>query len=411
MTEFSTSCWSRIIMHVDMNAFFASIEQNDFIDLRNKPIAVTNGIKGSCVITCSYEARAFGVRTGMKFKDAKLLCPKLIRRTSRPKRYIEISKGIMKILGNISPDLEIFSVDEAFLDLTYCQKIYPSPIFVAKLVKKNISNKFNLSCSIGISDNKAIAKFAAKLNKPDGLTIINPWEAEKTLSNYSVTELCGVSYGIQKFLNLHGVFLCGDMKKIPISILGDRFGNIGRKIWLMAQGKDIDKVNSKINQPKSFGHGKVTKPNTYDRDEIKKIFHYMSEKVARRMRLYKYESNLFFVGLKTTKGWFGNKIRIEHYLSHGKDIFNICMKLIREFNFRHGIFQVQVTALKPRPINMQQDLFFGSSNRNKALDLAMDKINERFGEFTIARARIINKLENPDVISPSWRPEGHRKSI
>ena len=88
MTEFSTSCWSRIIMHVDMNAFFASIEQNDFIDLRNKPIAVTNGIKGSCVITCSYEARAFGVRTGMKFKDAKLLCPKLIRRASRPKRYI-----------------------------------------------------------------------------------------------------------------------------------------------------------------------------------------------------------------------------------------------------------------------------------------------------------------------------------
>ena len=220
-----------------------------------------------------------------------------------------------------------------------------------------------------------------------------------------------MSYGIQKFLNRHGVFFCGDMKKIPISILGDRFGNIGRKIWLMAQGKDIDKVNSKINQPKSFGHGKVTKPNTYDRDEIKKIFHYMSEKVARRMRLYKYESNLFFVGLKTTKGWFGNKIKIEHYLSHGKDIFNICMKLIREFNFRHGIFQVQVTALKPRPINMQQDLFFGSSNRNKALDLAMDKINERFGEFTIARARIINKLENPDVISPSWRPEGHRKSI
>ena len=411
MTKFSTSCWSRIIMHVDMNAFFASIEQNDFLYLKDKPVAVTNGIKGSCVITCSYEARAFGIKTGMRIRDAKLLCPELIRRPSRPERYIKISKGIMEILNNVSPDLEIFSVDEAFLDLTHCQKIYPSPVFVAELVKKNIFSKFNLPCSIGISDNKSIAKFAAKLNKPDGLTIINPWEAEQTLSNYSVTELCGVSYGIQKFLNFHGVFTCGDMKKIPISILGNRFGNIGRKIWLMAQGKDIDGLNLKINQPKSFGHGKVTKPNTYDRNEIKKIFHYMSEKVARRMRLYKYESNLFFVGLKTSKGWFGNKIKVDHYLNHGRDIFNLCMDLIENFKFRHGIFQVQVTALKPRPVSLQQDLFVQACNKDRALDLAMDKINEKFGELTIAPARIINKLENPDVISPSWRPEGHRKSI
>ena len=411
MNKQPSSHWSKIIVHVDMNAFFASIEQRDFSHLRNKPIAVTNGVKGSCIITSSYEARAFGIKTGMKFIDAKRLCPKLIRRPSRPEQYIKVSEEIMKTLNDVSPDIEIFSVDEAFLDLTYCQKIYPSPMYVAQLIKKKIFSQFHLPCSIGISNNKSTAKFAAKLHKPNGITIINPCEAETVLSKYPVTELCGVSRGIQNFLNYHGVFACGDMKKIPISILGNRFGNIGRRIWLMAQGKDIDGLNLISNAPKSIGHGKVTRPNTCDVDEIKKIFHYMSEKVARRMRLHRYESNLFFVGLKTKKGWITDQFKTARYLNHGRDIFALCSKLISKVQFKCGVFQVQVTAMKPRPTNLQHDIFHHSESKRKILDSAVDKINQRYGELTIAPARIIDKLESPDVISPSWRPKGHRKSI
>ena len=119
--------WKKIILHVDMNAFFASIEQRDNLELQGKPVAVTNGKHGSCIITCSYEARAFGIKTGMRFSDAKLLCPKIIRKPSNPKKYAETSSHIMEILQNISPDVEIFSVDEAFIDLTNCKKIYSSP--------------------------------------------------------------------------------------------------------------------------------------------------------------------------------------------------------------------------------------------------------------------------------------------
>ena len=411
MNKFSSFHWPRVIAHVDMNAFFASIEQRDFLNLRKKPVAVTNGLKGSCIITCSYEARAFGVKTGMRFIDAQKICPQLVRRSSRPKKYIKISEAIMKTLSDISPDIEIFSVDEAFLDLTNCQKIYPSPMYVAHIIKEKIFSLFELPCSIGISDSKSTAKFAAKLQKPNGITIINPWEAEETLSKYLVVELCGVSKGIQKFLNYHGVFICGDMKKIPISILGNRFGNIGRRIWLMAQGKDIDGLNVKPNAPKSIGHGKMTRPNTYDLVAIKEIFYHMSEKVARRMRLHHYESNLFFVGLKTKKGWFSNQFKIDCYTNHGRDIFNLCRKLIDKVQFRYGIFQVQVTAINPRPINIQQDMFNHCEEKTRKLDFTVDRINQRYGELTIAPARIINKLENPDVISPSWRPTGHKKSV
>ena len=199
-----------------MNAFFASVEQRDNPVLAGKPVAITNGDKGSCIITCSYEARAFGVKTGMRFSEAKIRCPSLIKKSSDPKKYTKISSNIMDILYGISPDIEIFSIDEAFLDLTSCRKIYSSPISVAHLIKDRIFQAVNLPCSIGISDNKSTAKFAAKMQKPDGITIINPSESEKILANYSVKELCGVSSGIQSFLNYHGVFVCGDMKNIPI---------------------------------------------------------------------------------------------------------------------------------------------------------------------------------------------------
>ena len=411
MKKILPNSWSRIIMHVDMNAFFASIEQRDFSYLRNKPIAVTNGINGSCIITCSYEARASGIKTGMRFSDAKKLCPNLIKRSSRPYEYTKVSEKIMETLYSISPDIEIFSIDEAFIDLTHCQKIYSSPINAAKLTKRRIFNKLNLPCSIGISGNKAVAKFAAKLVKPNGITIINPLDAEKILSKYLVTELCGVSKGIQKFLNYHNVFTCGDMKKIPVSILGNKFGNIGRKIWLMAQGKDIEELNLITNLPKSIGHGKIVKPNMNNLDEIKKIFHHMSEKVAQRMRLYCYESNLFYVGIKSNKKWVSRKFKIRNYSNHGRDIFDVCLKLINELPLKCRIFQVKVTALKPRPINIQQDIYCFSNDKKRILDSAMDEINQRYGRLSLAPARIIDKPESPDVISPSWRPSGCRKSV
>ena len=114
----------KIFIHVDMNAFFASIEQRDFPKLQGMPIAVTNGKHGSCIITSSYEARAFGVKTGMRLCDGKKICPPLIQRPSRPNVYAEVSTNIMNILQTITPDIQIYSVDEAFLEVTNCMRIY-----------------------------------------------------------------------------------------------------------------------------------------------------------------------------------------------------------------------------------------------------------------------------------------------
>ena len=187
------SHWPRMVCLIDMNCFFAQIEQQDNPFWRNRPVAVTNGKVGSTIITSSYEARAYGVKTGMRLKEARMLCPDLIQAPSRPHRYAEVSTAIMEALQNITPDIEIYSVDEAFLELTACQNLYNGSEQIGNLIKETVSRVSGLTCSVGISGDKTTAKFAAKLHKPDGMTVIPPWEAEKRLSGELVTELSGIN--------------------------------------------------------------------------------------------------------------------------------------------------------------------------------------------------------------------------
>ena len=215
--------WPRAIILMDMNAFFASVEQLDHPEWQGRPIAITNGRRGSTIITCSYEARAWGIKTGMRLKEARRYCPELIQAPSRPQRYVKVSTAIMQALQRFTPDIEIFSVDEAFLDITRCQQLLGSPAVIARQVKQTVLQTSGILCSVGVSGDKTTAKYAAKLHKPDGLTIIPPWEAEEALKDAPVTALCGINKGIGAYLQQRGVSYCGEMKNIPVSELGRRF--------------------------------------------------------------------------------------------------------------------------------------------------------------------------------------------
>ena len=401
----------KIFIHVDMNAFFASIEQRDFPELSGMPVAVTNGRHGSCIITSSYEARAFGVKTGMKICEGKIICPHLIQKSSRPTVYAAASKNIMNILGTITPDIQVFSVDEAFLELTNCMRIYKNIDKIAYKIKDLIYSSENLKCSIGISYSKSLAKFASKINKPDGITFINKKNCHQYLNNAPVNELCGVSKGITQFLNTHGVYKCSDMKKIPISILSNRFGNIGKKIWLMASGEDFEGLASDPVHPKSLGHGKVVIPNTKARCLIKKIFLKLSTKLSKRLREHDYESKKFMIGIKIKAGWIQRKIKLEYATCDQSEIFNICKHYLSMLDRNIGIYQVQVTAISPIQKDIQADFFSQKTKQNNYLN-AIDSINEKFGKDTIKLARLkLDRYESPDVIAPAWRPNGYRKSV
>ena len=402
--------WPRAIILVDMNAFFASVEQHDKPEWRGRPVAITNGLQGTCIITCSYEARAMGIKTGMRLKEAYEKCPTLIQCPAHPERYAEVSTAIMESLYSITPDVEIFSVDEAFLDVTHCQNLLGTPEVIARLVKEVVYNASGILCSVGMSGDKTTAKHAAKQNKPDGLTIVHPSRTKEYLKNVPVTDLCGINNGIGGYLAERNVFVCGDMAKLPISELGRRFGNIGRRIWKMAQGDDPDKVTTDIKDPKSIGHGKVMPPNTTDKDIILTYLLHMSEKVAARLRRHHLQAHHFYVGLNAANGWLTQKPRLANPTQDERLIYGLCKTFLNREWQGDGIHQVQVTALNPHSVIGQLTLFDNNTDTTTHHKV-MDNINQRYGELCLAPARLLNRSSMPNVIAPAWKPFGHRQTI
>ncbi len=411
-TVSSATQWKRAIILVDMNAFFASVEQLDHPEWRGRALAVTNGKQGTCVITSSYEARAFGIKTGMRLYEAKRLCPDLVQVPADPERYVKVSRDIMNALQALTPDIEIFSIDEAFLDVTRCQMLHGSPEAMGRMAKKLVYEASGLLCSVGVSGDKTTAKYAAKLQKPDGYTVIPPWEAKERLRRVPVTDLCGIKSGIGGFLARHGVLLCGDMEKVPISILARRFGNVGRRIWLMCQGADPDPVQVKVPTPKSMGHGKVMPPRTRDPAVIETYLMHMCEKLGARLRHHHYHAKHFFVGLRSYDfGWIGRVSQTLQATNDGREIYQLGAFILAQCWDGEPVCQIQVTALDPNADGLQMDLFATPDPKREQVNQVMDDINDKFGDFTIAPVPLLFRSAMPNVIAPAWKPEGHRQTI
>lgn len=404
--------WPRAIILIDMNAFFASVEQRDHPELQGRAIAITNGKQGTCIITSSYEARTYGVKTGMRLRDAQKICPRLIQVPANPERYVEVSRAIMDALITITPDVEVFSVDEAFLDVTACQSLHGSPERIGWMAKELVYEASGLLCSVGVSGDKTTAKYAAKLHKPNGFAVIPPWQSKEMLRYVDVTELSGIKSGIGNFLKKHGASKCGEVENIPISILAKRFGNIGKRIWYMCQGADPDPVHTIVASPKSMGHGKVMPPNTTNESVVESFLMHMCEKLGARLRQHDFRAQHFFAGLLNRDlGWFGAKAKSTQPTNDSKEIFQLASFIISQYWQGEPVSQVQVTALDPSGQGLQLDIFNKVNPKRELLYGAVDEINDKYGEFTIAPAPILNRSQMPNVIAPAWKPYGHRQTI
>ncbi len=412
--DMSHKHWQRAIILVDMNAFFASIEQLYRPAWRGRPVAITNGRQGTCIITSSYEARACGIYTGMRLPEARRLCPQLIQCPANPALYAQVSTTVMQSLEAITPDIEIFSVDEAFLDVTRCQRLWGHPEKIAQMTMNTVHRATRLPCSVGLSGDKTTAKFAAKLQKPNGLTVIYPWQARERLRHVPVTELCGIGRRIGTFLAAHGVHFCGDMEKLPISVLARRFGDSGRRIWHMCQGSDPEPLHQHVSAPKSIGHGKIMPPNTRDLRLLNTYLQHMCEKVARRLRRHELEASRFYAALRLADSWLKGKYHSPCATDDGRQIMALCQPLLHDQWQGQGVFQIQITALDPRPRGLQADLFLNDEpqrQKRALINETMDRINSRYGEFTLAPAPLLQRSSMPNVIAPAWKPYGHRQTL
>lgn len=244
---------NRSIIHVDMDAFYASVEERDNPSLKGKPIIVGGSLKNRGVVTtASYEARKYGVHSAMAIYKAKKLCPEGIFLPVNMAKYKEVSIEVHNIFKRYSRIIEPISIDEAFIDVTG-----KNPFFIAKNIKRDIKNELNLTASIGISVNKFLAKLASDLEKPDGFTVIRQEEAMEFLKPLPIRKLWGVGPKTEKELNRMGIYTIGDLQDYDIKVLVDRFGKKGRELSYFSKGIDnrpveIDITTQSIGEEETF---------------------------------------------------------------------------------------------------------------------------------------------------------------
>ncbi|WP_321279311.1 DNA polymerase IV [Marinifilum fragile] len=272
----------RKIIHIDMDAFFASVEQRDNPELRNKPIAVGGDGDRGVVAAASYEARKFGVRSAMPSKIAKKRCPHLIFVRGRHDRYKEVSNQIMSIFYEYTDLVEPLSIDEAFLDVTHNKKNLPSATLIAQEIKARIKEETSLTASAGISVNKFLAKIASDVNKPDGLFVIPPKNIESFINDLQIDKFYGVGKVTAEKMHKLGIFRGKDLKERSLLDLSRLFGKHGAYYYNIARGIDDRPVNPNRIR-KSVGTEHTYRNDLIDTQEIKKDLRKTTESLVRRL--------------------------------------------------------------------------------------------------------------------------------
>jgi DNA polymerase-4 len=273
----------RTILHLDMDAFYASVEQHDDPALRGRPVVVGGGKRG-VVSAASYEARRYGIHSAMPMFQALQKCPHLVVRPVRMRRYQQVSQVVMDILRSLSPLVEPLSIDEAFVDLTGTEELHGPPEVTAQGIKDRIRRSTGLTCSVGIAPNKLLAKIASDQNKPDGLTMIPPDAVRSFLQDFPVAKVPGIGPKTLEKLNVLGVRTCGQVTAQPVTFWTRRFGDrAGRWIYERASGVDPDPVNPQ-RPAKSIGAENTFEEDLAEDSVLHKWLLLQSDRVARRLR-------------------------------------------------------------------------------------------------------------------------------
>ena len=272
-----------MFLHIDMDAFYASVEQLDNPWLKGKCVIVGGTSNRGVVSASSYEARRFGVRSAMPIFQARQKCPDGVFIPPRMARYKEISKEIMAILRKFSPQVEVVSIDEAYMDISGSQRLHGNPEAVARDIKKTIKETLGLTCSVGVAPVKFLAKVASDMDKPDGLTIIPPADMAQFIERLPIQKVAGV--GKKTFLRLEsmGIKTLGDVNRFPPKMLLDRLGKFGQRLIELAAGRDRSSVTP-WSPHKSVSSERTLGEDTRDKNVLHKYLLKQSEEVARQLR-------------------------------------------------------------------------------------------------------------------------------
>ncbi len=392
---------SRIILHVDMDAFFAAIEQLDHPELRGRPVIVgARPEERGVVATCSYEARRFGVRSAMPSATAARLCPEGIFVPTRHERYSEVSDQIMEVFREVTPLVEPVSVDEAFLDISGVPGGRADPAAVARDLKRRIHERTGLTASVGVAPNKFLAKLASDMRKPDGLTLVpfDPAAIRAFLAPLPVGRIWGVGTRTAELLAQHGLRHIAQLQQLTPDALARHCGpTFGPRLWQLAQGLDDRPVEADPREEKSISNEETFAADIADPERLRAELIPLVEKVARRLRQAERQART--IQLKLRFSDFRTITRqqsLPRPTDSDRALLAAALALLARQTLPQPIrllgFGVS-GLLERRPgQGLQQPSLFGGETetdpaRERALDQAVDELRALYGDRILRRGK------------------------
>ncbi len=398
------------IMHLDMDAFFASVEQCVNPALRGRAIAVVGSAKRTVVTTSSYEARAAGVRTGMNRFEAKRQCPHILFIAGDNKKYMDVSTRIMEIIKTFSPLVEVYSIDEAFIDIRGLSALFGGPLEIGRALKDRIKAETGLVCSVGIAPNKLMAKLASNMDKPDGLSIIRSSDVERHLRDLPVGKLWGIGPNISSRLSLMGIKTCSELGRASVGVLRKNFGIIGERLGAMGRGEYEDAVRPAgvEDTVKSIGHSMTLPEDVWERKTIKMYLLKLSEMVCARARRHGLQGRTVCLTLRYPDFFtFTRQRALSRATNDTHTLYRGAKRTLRAIRLRAPLRLIGVSLTGIVEGSRQLPLFT-EDRRRESLLTAMDEINNRFGRFALTWSALLEPERTAGVISPAWRPSGVR---
>ena len=375
----------RDILHVDMDAFYASVESADRPELAGKPVIIGRKKRG-VVAAASYEARKYGVHSAMPVFRARQLCPDGIYLSVRMSRYKQVSMQIMDILRSYSPLVEQASIDEAYLDLSGTAKLFGQPVIIAGNIKRNIFEATGLTCSIGIAPNKFLAKIASDLKKPDGLTIIPENEVREFMHSLPVAGIPGVGLKTLNILQQYGIKTASDILRFSETFWIKRLGKAGKRLFKYAGGLDSSPVLSGC-EPKSFSAEETFFSDSNNLSKIRKVLFKQAERVGRDLRKHKYKGRTITLKIKFEDFKTTTRSRtLQVPVCSTAAIFETALALLNGLKIDRKIRLVGVGASSLIRSIRQISLFTDKKEKKQdMLDQTIDKIRDVFGSEIIKR--------------------------
>jgi len=382
-----------MILHIDMDAFYASVEQLDNPELRGKCVIVGGASNRGVVSAASYEARKFGVRSAMPIFEAKRKCPGGIFIPTRMARYKAVSKNIMRVLKDFTPFVEPVSIDEAYLDISGCERLYGGPEALASNIKKSIKETVHLTCSVGVAPAKFLAKIASDMDKPDGLTIIKPEETHRFIAALPIRKVPGVGEMTHKKLDAMGIETLGDVKRYPEEKLFRQLGKFGKRLQDLSAGIDSSRVNT-MSEHKSVSSEETLREDTDDKAFLSRYLLKHAEDVARQLRKLDVRAKTITLKIKHSDFRLSTRsITVPTPVQSSEAIYREARNLLSVYPSRKKIrlIGVGVSGLVSKDTPEQLALFDSSGGKDdkwEKVGRTVDSIAEKYGTSAIKRATL-----------------------